>query len=188
MWILSNFDLFIFIIVLTLSILPTLRVCTLIYSLVTEKLKNRKNLYRWKNGIITLDDLNHLTPAEFQYWCGDFIKKLGFTDIIHSKLCTDGINNIKCRKFGETAYILCVGNITSSKSRLKVDEAVCKQLVGTMVQSEVTSGMIITCGSITDNAIKYINTLPQEYRIQLLDGNDIIRQYSFLHERKYKTI
>lgn len=188
MWLLTNFDLFIFFIALALAVFPSVKFMYLVIDLVKAAIGNRKNLYRWKNGKVLLQDLHHLTPREFELWCGDFIKKLGYTDIVHSPSSADGGKDIICRKFGDTTYIECKRFGSSLGAPYKVDEQICKKLVGSMVHDGIKKGMIITTGIIDSAAIEYIKTLPQEYEIELLDGNDILRQYSYFWQYHYRTI
>jgi HJR/Mrr/RecB family endonuclease len=188
MWVLTNIDLFIFFIVIALATLPTVRFTYLTMDLIKAVINNRKNLNRWKIGKISLQDLHHLTPREFEFWCGDFIKKLGYMDVVYSPNGADGGKDIICKKFGDTAYIECKRFESSLSTPFKVDEQICKKLVGSMVHDGIKKGMIITTGIIDSSAIEYINTLPKGYELELLDGNDILRQYSYFWQFKYKTI
>jgi restriction endonuclease Mrr len=188
MWVLTNIDLFIFFIALAVAVFPTVKFIYLIIDLIKAVINNRKNLNRWKNGKVLLQDLHHLTPREFELWCGDFIKKLGYTDIVHSPSGADGGKDIVCKKFGDTTYIECKRFGHGLGAPYKVDEQICKKLIGSMVHDEVKKGMIITTGTIDNSAVEYMNTLPKGYEIELLDGNDILRQYSYFWQYKFKTV
>lgn len=156
--------------------------------LVHLRLNMLKEQQRWSQGIIELDDLYHLTPREFEYWCGEIIEKLGYSNIEHSKSSVDSGKDIECRKNLLPVYVECKRFYYSQNAEYAVTSEVCKKLVGAMVHDGITKGMIITTGIITRDAVDYIRTLPQMYDITLLSGKDLIEQYSQVQNLELQTV
>jgi HJR/Mrr/RecB family endonuclease len=145
------------------------------------------NLNRWEKGEINIYDLHSLTPREFEFWCAEFISRFGYTDMIHNKSGSGGGKDIICTQNSLPVYVECKRYLYKTDAPYVVDDQVCRKLIGAMVHDGVTKGLIITSGIITSDAVEYIRTLPKSYEIQLLDGLDLIRQYSYLHQGNLQT-
>lgn len=168
------------------------------YIFLRRQVKN--NIIKWKDGRIDVEDLHGLSPRQFEFWCGEFLSKLGYTNIKQSPIGPDGGVDIVCDHQGEKVYVQCKRYFYRKGAPYVVDSKVCENLVGAMKAKvcetfenggntgKVTKGMLITTGFITNDAIQFIKTLPSEYNIELLDGNDIIERYSFLHKYKLKIV
>ncbi|MCT8976283.1 restriction endonuclease [Clostridium sp. CX1] len=143
------------------------------------------DIKRLKNGIILVSDLHdNLTPNEFEHWCGDFLDKKGYLDVYVTPKGPDGGKDIICKKEFEKIYVECKRFVYSLNAKFKVDDDIARKLVGAMIGDNITGGVIITSGIFTDEAIRYIETLPSKYNFQLYDGKDLATQYSVLKTLK----
>lgn len=149
--------------------------------------KTKANLERWMKGNINLDDINSLTPHEFEYWCGEFISNLGYSNIKQTPKGPDGGKDITCKFHGKTAYVECKRYWFSSSSIHKVDEQICRKLTGAMVHDQISYGLIITSGIISDECQDYTRALPNGHKIKLIDGSKIVELYSMLHSKQQVT-
>jgi hypothetical protein len=164
------------------------------------RMQVKKNIIKWKDGGIDLEDLHGLSPREFEFWCAEFLTKLGYTNIKQSPMGPDSGVDIVCDHKDEKVYVQCKRYFYGKGAPYVVDSKVCVNLVGAMKAKvcetsangdntdKVTKGILITTGIITNDAIQFIRTLPSEYDIELLDGNDIIERYSFLHKYKLRIV
>lgn len=142
-------------------------------------LNNRyKRINRLKEGIVTLEDIYELTPREFESWCKDFLDKEGYTRIVVSPKGPDGGKDIECKKGTITYYVECKRYWQNSSARFKVDAAICKKLLGAMAANNVQNGIIMTTGIITKDALAFLRSLPEPYKLEAYDGDDLIREYS----------
>jgi hypothetical protein len=170
--------------VLVMAIIPSLKLVYLFKELISVILNSNNNLRRWKRGYIVLEDIYNLTPKEFEFWCGEFISRLGYTKIIYSPNKDEDTISLICRLYNEKVYVVCKKFLYTPATTSVINEDICKKLIGSMLHDGVKRGIIITSGIIADSAIKYINSLPKFYKFELLDGADIINQYSILKEKK----
>jgi hypothetical protein len=158
------------------------------------------NLFKWKDGRLDLKDIHGLSQRQFEYWCGEFIIKFGYTDINQSPMGPDGGVDIVCNLKDDIFYVQCKRYSYGKNAKFVVDSKVCENLVGAMKakvcelpeskgsDTKITRGMIITTGRITNEAIQFIKTLPDEYKIEVIDGNDILERYAFLYKYKLRIV
>jgi len=123
------------------------------------------------------NELYNLSPREFELWCGEFLVNNGYSDVVVSPQGPDGGIDIKCSKYDRMIYVECKRYWLSNKALYFVDEDVVKKLIGAMTADEVTEGMIITTGIVTDGAMEFIKTLPEEFNITVFDGNTFNTTY-----------
>lgn len=172
------------IISLTIAIIFFVKDILYTIELVKTMMDNRRNLQRWKKGYITLEDIHNLTPREFEYWCGEFVSSLGYSNIKQIPKGSDAGKDIVCRIFGETAYVECKRYLFDESARYKVDEQICKKFIGALVHDQIAHGLIITSGLISSESYYYIKTLPYSGKIQLIDGSKIVQLYSSMHSQQ----
>lgn len=143
------------------------------------------DINRLKHGIILVDDLHdNLTPNEFEHWCGEFLEKEGFLEVFVTAKGPDGGKDIICRKGNDKSYVECKRYAYSNNAKFKVDDNIVRKLIGAMAGDNITSGIIITSGLFTDEAIKYIETLPSRYKFEFYDGQDLVKEYEVLRTLK----
>jgi HJR/Mrr/RecB family endonuclease len=160
---------------------------TYVIDLVKAVINTRENLERWKLGLINLDDVHSLTPREFEYWCGEFISTIGYSNIKQTPIGPDGGKDIICRYDTIDTYVECKRYWHNPYAEFKVDEQTCKKLVGAMVHDEISHGIIITSGIIVDDCNDYIKSLPEGIEVKLIDGSDLVELYSILHSKQQKA-
>ena len=112
------------------------------FKLIRTMSKTKANLERWRNGNITLDDICSLSPREFEYWCGEFISNLGYSNINQTSKGPDGGRDMTCKFHGKAAYVECKRYWFSSSAIHKVDEQICRKLTGAMVHDQIPYGLI----------------------------------------------
>lgn len=139
------------------------------------------NIKRLKHGLILINDLHeNLTPWEFKNWCGDFLEKQGYLDLLVIPKGSDCGKDIICTKNKQTYYVLCKRYIYGLNAKFKVDEDAVKNLIGSMAMDNINNGIIITSGTFSYEAIKYLKTLPSKYNFELYEGKDLVKEYEVL--------
>lgn len=148
-----------------------------------------KNTYIRKENIISVDDIHHLTPREFELWVGKILKIIGYSDIQVTNLGPDGGKDIIC-KFGDlTTYVECKRYLDNdSKALYKVDDEIVKKLVGAMIGDNVTNGIICTTGVVTEDAIKFIESLTGDITIEIVDGKSLAQIYNEAVNPSFKYV
>lgn len=151
-------------------------------TLVNEYLKQKREIDRLKKGILNLEDLHNLSPNEFEHWCALFLDKEGYTGIEVTPVGPDGGKDIICYRGSLKFYVECKRYVYSKDAKYNVDLEIARKLVGSMEGDGVVNGMIITSGIITNEAIEYINSLPECFNIKLYDGKDLLKEYDDLRK------
>ncbi|MCY6372480.1 restriction endonuclease [Clostridium ganghwense] len=150
--------------------------------------QEKKRIDNLKQGILTLEDLHDLSPNEFEHWCASFLDKQGYTNIEVTPVGPDGGKDIICYRGNLKFYVECKRYVYSKKAKYKVDLEIARKLVGAMEGNQVVDGMIITSGIITNEAIEYINSLPECFDIKLYDGKDLLKEYDNFRKLSPVTI
>lgn len=152
------------------------------YTYIKSSKFYKLNIERLKQGIIQIEDLDELTPNEFEYWCGNFLDKEGFNNIYITPKESDGGKDIICNKANEIYYVECKRFVLSDEAKYQIDIEIAKKLIGSMASENITNGIIITSGIFTKEAINYIETLPKLYKILMYNGEDLIEDYNELNK------
>jgi HJR/Mrr/RecB family endonuclease len=154
-------------------------------NLIKEARSKEEYIQDLKLGVLGKKDLHNYTPREFEHWCAEFIERQGFTDIKVAEAGPDGGKDIICRKGTETYYIECKRYSYSKNSASKVDLEIARKLVGAMEGDGVRNGFIITSGYATNEAVEYLNTLPKGYKVEVIDGDELINRYTSIKHLIY---
>lgn len=144
--------------------------------------KLSKELIRY--GFISKKDLHHLDPFEFEKWCGEFLERMGYTDIQVTPEKIDGGKDIICKYNGEAVYVECKRYSADIKAPFQVSRDIVQKLIGAMIGDKVNRGIIITTGIVTDRSRDYVATLPSEYKVELIDGDQLIKMHRELRLRE----
>lgn len=131
-----------------------------------------KNLYNFivgcintsKKTMILNDELNNLSKREFEMWCSKFLKGNDFEEV---QLSAEG-SEIKCSKNGIPYYVDCRKSLNNRPISLNIEDI--KIMVGAMVGNNIKNGIIITTGKISDEALRFIETLPEGISIKYFEG------------------
>jgi len=141
-------------------------------------------------GVHSRRDLYNLTPSEFEDWCSFLLRRLGYRNVIVTPSTSDGGKDIVCQKDGEIYYVECKkylfkelaehleknGHSGELNPQL-VGREVLQKFVGAMVGDRVYNGLVITTSDFHDNALEYVSTLPERYKIELIDGKKLCELY-----------
>ncbi|MFA6941086.1 MAG: restriction endonuclease [Clostridiaceae bacterium] len=173
----SDLPVFLKSMVITLIIiLFYLRIKELI-SLIKYKRHKREYIEKLKCGNLSKKDLHDYTPFEFKYWCTEFLEKKGFTHIDVTPSMQDGGKDIICRKGTETYFVECKRFEFKNNPEFKVDMEIVRKLVGAMEACSVHKGIIITTGFASNKAVEYARTLPGNYKVDIIEGDELVNQY-----------
>lgn len=146
--------------------------------------------FRCLFSIYSRRHLHALTPREFEKWTALLLKELGYENVRVTDATNDGGKDIICENNGEKIYVECKRYLYSELAKLKKDQTddndisyekvsreVTQKLVGAMVADRVHKGMVITTGELHDNAKEYVEKLPEEYQVELIDGEKLCKMY-----------
>jgi HJR/Mrr/RecB family endonuclease len=164
-------------VLITLIILLAVVRCGQIATFIKEIRSRKEYIEDLKFGVLSKKDLHNYTPYEFEHWCAEFIEKQGFTDISVTVSHGDGGKDIVCKKGTETYYIECKRYSYLKNAEFKVDIGAIRKLIGSMEAIGIKNGLIITTGYATNEAAEYINTLPKDYQVSIIDGDELTKQY-----------
>ncbi|MFT9495826.1 restriction endonuclease [Anaerosolibacter sp.] len=129
-----------------------------------------------------------LTPAEFEEWIAIILRKSGYEKVMVTPISGDGGKDIICEKDGREIYVECkrymypelAAHLTlngQATTHNEVGREICQKLVGAMVGDNVHRGMIITTSVFHDNAKEYVSKLPEQYKVELIDGSKLCEMY-----------
>ncbi|MEW5785041.1 MAG: restriction endonuclease [Bacillota bacterium] len=138
--------------------------------------------------IITKQELFKLeSPERVTRWISRLLAMLGYTDIHRNLLHEDDGYDFTCTEKGQKTYVVCsfikAGGFEEPLNRTDV-----QKLVGAMVGDRIKKGMIITTGELTDEARRYIETLPVSFKITVLDGEKLMQKLQDLRKAKLKPL
>ncbi|MCM0649047.1 restriction endonuclease [Clostridium swellfunianum] len=165
----------------TLTVLVILLFVQRVYqaiNVIKETRRKKEYIQDLKLGVLSKEDLYNYTPREFEEWCAEFIAAKGFTNIEISQAGPDGGKDIVCKRGTETYYVECKRYSYDKNAEHKVELETVRKLVGVMEADCIKNGLIITTGCATSEAIEYANTLPSQYSIGIVEGDDLINQYT----------
>ncbi len=159
------------------SIAASLLIIFLILDRVQNILNRRREVINDENTarlevlkIVIKDELYRFKDCEtVNGWITRLLQMSGYTDLKAKPFEEDSAYDYVCNKGNQKVYVACkLWNVNHFDAALT--RATAQKLVGAMVGDRVKKGLIITAGSLTDEAQKYLKTLPVSYRIEVLDG------------------
>ena len=106
----------------------------------------------------------HLTPKEFQIWCGEYLTYLGYSNIQIISNNDPNTNNIICCKDNETLYVQCTKY--SINSCITINDI--EKLVGAMISNNITKGLIISTGSFSNECKELLTKLNSKFQIDII--------------------
>lgn len=149
---------------------------------VISIIKKKRNKLRYiedlKIGRLTKKDLHKYTPYEFENWCAEFLGLLGFTEIEVTPSENDGGKDICCRKGIEKYFVECKRYGCSKNSQFKIDIEIIRKLIGAMKGENISKGIIITTGYATNEAMDYVRTLPENCKVDIIEGDELANKYN----------
>ncbi len=145
-----------------------------------RELKNDENAARLEVlKIVVKEELYRFQDEEaINSWVIRLLEMLGYENIKSGLFEEDSAFDYTCTKGKQTVYVACkLWNV--KKFDADVTCASVQKLVGAMVGGRTRKGLIITAGSITEEARQYLESLPVRFSIDVLDGTALINK---LHE------
>ncbi|EKY26265.1 restriction endonuclease [Clostridium celatum] len=128
--------------------------------------------FKTPNSLVQL--IYRLTPYEFEIWSGEYLTKLGFTNVTVLPLEMDGEKDIICYKNNEKYYVKCKRySLTNSVTLYQAEK-----LLGAMIADDVDNGIIITTGHISKDAKAFLSSLKKPYNIDIISADDLTLTYS----------
>ena len=134
-----------------------------------EKINNEKNKFEYNNTVLSIKDLLRLyssTPTDFEYYCANIFKSIGFEAIV-TPPTNDGGYDIKLLK-KHTVFALVECKLFD---KTKVGRPLIQKLVGASVTEKANNLIFITTSDFSNEAIEYANAT----HVQLINGEKLIK-------------
>jgi HJR/Mrr/RecB family endonuclease len=149
-----------------------------IYYFIKEIRFKISELNKAKSWDIGIKHIYSLTPREFEYWCGEFLSKRGYTDIQNAPKGPDGGKDLICKNGKNTYYVECKRYNPGFGKVNPVSEEIIRKLVGAMHADGIENGIIMTTSELTQSATNYVSTLRPPYKIEIYAAEDLVRSYN----------
>lgn len=118
--------------------------------------------------------VHRLTPHEFEIWCSEYLSNIGFTNIALLPLGPDGGKDIICEKDSQKFYVECKRySINNSITPFQVEK-----LLGAMISDNITNGIIITTGTISDDVKSILSKIHKPYNIKIISSTELDIPYT----------
>ena len=138
---------------------------------ITIYYKSYKEL---KKSDLLYNLVHRLTPHEFEIWCSEYLSNIGFNNIVVLPLGPDGGKDIICEKNSEKFYVECKRySISDSITAFEIEK-----LLGAMICDNINNGIIITTGTISDEAKSILNKIEKPYNISIISSKDLSIPYT----------
>lgn len=170
----------------------------------TDTKKKRKAFYNLINRDVLIQGL---TDKSFLKWCGKLLTSLQFKNITFLNDFYPGSVNIIAYYENEKVYIssklygyendfMLHENSTFEDYNLpKKYKHITKNdiqiFLGSMIHDNVKKGIIMTTGDISQESLDFLEVLPKEYNIELIDGQSLVStylSYRFKNSRKQNIV
>lgn len=142
-----------------------------------EKINKEKSKFEYNNTLLSITDLIRLyssKPTDFECYCANIFKKIGFEAVV-TPLTNDGGYDIKLLKNNNIfALVEC-----KLFDKTKVGRPLIQKLVGASVTEKANNLIFITTSDFSNEAIEYANAT----HVQLINGENLIK----LSERVYHS-
>lgn len=138
--------------------------------------------------IISKEDLHLIDdPDKIFRWISSLLDMIGYSEIEKKELNEDSAFNYICTYRGKKVYVACkIGSAREFEA--PINTAAVQKLVGAMVGDRIRRGLIITAGTLTEEAIKYLDSLPVSYKIKVLDGAALMENLHHIRQKELKPL
>lgn len=141
--------------------------------LLGKTIKNIYMLYKLNkkvnSSISFVDKIYQLTDDEFEGLVCDYLYENNFSNVSLYSISSSNIHNIICSKDTKSYYISC--------KHCSPNEALSKEdidyLLGIMIVKNIHNGIIFTTGILNTSIIDYISSLPKDYNISIITGENL---------------
>lgn len=163
---------------------------------IENKINSKFNSEYVKYGFLSRYYLSsRFTDREFQEWCKYFLKNMHYRNLKNvSENFEGGISFISTNNKNPTYISTRLYQLKDSeknKQKKNVDDSYkaigrpeVQKFVGALVHDRVKSGVIITTGDFTQEAIEYVRSLPKDYLIVLIDGAALTKELRKIRKRE----
>jgi hypothetical protein len=138
---------------------------------IQDRFKEEKLMY----GLTSRHFLSQLSFKEFEEFCSYYLTKNNYANITNvSEAFHGGLSLICSDSSFEKVYVSCIKS--DSKENNNNDDykptgrPELQKFIGGMVHDKILSGIVITNGDFSKEAMEYVNNLPEDYNIELIDG------------------
>lgn len=157
-----------------------------------EKLNGWYKLEYVKYGFLSRHYLcSNIAAYEFEDWCKSILESMGYNHLKKISETMEGGVNLTSVNNNTYNYICTrlYGLQTDNKDNVsddykKVGRPEIQEFIGALVHDEVKNGVIITTGDFTDEAIEFVNLLPKEYSVVLIDGITLTKELRKIRKKE----
>lgn len=136
----------------------------------TEKESTKQKTYDIE--ISRLSELQQVNPFQFEHICAEYLKDIGYGDIMVTKQSSDQGIDIMASK-GEDKYV-----VQCKRWKGFVGSPEIQQFIGAMRNAHVENGLFITTSTFSRNA----EIMAQMNNIELVDRTQLIKHFNLLDD------
>lgn len=131
--------------------------------------------------LFKMDDLKrsimHLNPEEFEEFCANVYRKLGYKAKVTQFGNDGGKDVILSDKDNNVIYVEC--KRWHEECGREIGREICQKLIGSCASDGVKKAIIVTTGKIHRNAVEYQKTLnsTKSFDLQIVDFEELIFLY-----------
>jgi restriction system protein len=115
-------------------------------------------------------------PAAFDDWLSRILQVLNYREIRVAPARDGGGGDAVCLDpDGSRVYVECKLWMPERFSE-EVGRPALQRLAGAMLADGVKKGLVLTMGSFSEEARRYVKKLPDGYEIRLLDGDELVQK------------
>ncbi|MFU0824666.1 restriction endonuclease [Clostridium sp.] len=179
--------------ILCVSTLIFLKILNKLLYPMEDKIKNRFKQEMAVYGLISRYFLSNLSQNEFEEYCSYLLNNIGYSNIMPiSEDFTGGLSLVCNKSSNSKIYVSCVKspykeNNTDDNYAI-VGRPELQKFIGIMVHDKVKKGIVITTGDFSDYAIEYVNHLPLEYDIKLINGIELSKISWEIRQKNIKNL
>lgn len=141
------------------------------------------NHIRLNKGIIIFSDFNDCSIKDYRNWCINFLHKNGYRNILKRDL-DDKYCFLTCENNDMPNCVLCYKETVSITDH-SLDENAVRLLLSFMKMNNINDGVIISNGKASKSTLEFINTLPDNLCITILDSN-VLKSDFHINNKGYK--
>jgi restriction endonuclease Mrr len=171
------------------SIAASLLIIFLILDRVQNILNRRRDLKNDENAarlevlkIVVKDELYRIQDCEtVNRWITRLLQMSGYSELRARPFEEESAYDYVCARGNQKVYVACkLWNVKNFDA--PVTRASAQKLIGAMVGGRVKKGLIITAGTLTEEACQYLEALPLSYKIEIIDGAKLMDKLQALRK------
>ncbi len=140
-----------------------------------NKIENRFKEEKLMYGLTSRHFLSQLSFSEFEEFCSYYLTKNNYANInFVSESFHGGLTLICSDSNFNKIYVSCIQSDSKENNNNddynSIGRPELQKFIGCMLHDEILNGIVMSNGYFTKEAMDYVNSLPKEYNIQLMDG------------------